>query len=179
MAAARGTDGDGAAEDKWSPQISIGTSVLIPERYVADLDARLGLYRRLARLESRAEIDAYAAELIDRFGPLPEEVDNLLRVVAIKQLCRGAGVERVEAGPKGVMIAFHNDSFANPAGLVEFISGQAGTAKLRPDHRLIYMRDWDDADSRLSGVTHLVRNLAEIADQASRSTASDADSRAM
>ncbi len=173
VAAARGTDGDGAAEDKWSPQISIGTSVLIPERYVPDLDARLGLYRRLARLESRAEIDAYAAELIDRFGPLPEEVDNLLRVVAIKQFCRDAGVERVEAGPKGVVVAFHNDSFANPAGLVEFISRQSGTAKLRPDHRLVYMRAWDDADSRLSGVTHLVRNLAETADQASRSTVSD------
>ena len=176
VAAARGADGDGIAEDKWSPQISIGTSVLIPERYVPDLDVRLGLYRRLARLEDRAEIEAYAAELIDRFGPLPEEVDNLLRIVAIKQFCRHAGVHRVEAGPKGATIAFHNDHFAHPAGLVEFISSQAGTAKLRPDHRLVYMREWDDAESRLSGVMHLIRNLAKIAGQASVSTASDAAS---
>ena len=184
VAAARGSDGDDIAEDKWSPQISIGTSVLIPERYVSDLDVRLGLYRRLARLEDRAEIDAYAAELIDRFGPLPEEVDNLLRIVAIKQFCRHAGVERVEAGPKGATISFHNDQYANPAGLVKFISSQVGTAKLRPDHRLVYMREWDDADSRLSGVMHLMRNLAEIAAQASElaasnSPASDSASRAM
>ena len=184
VAAARDTGGDSIAEDKWSPQINIGTSVLIPERYVSDLDVRLGLYRRLARLEDRAEIDAYAAELIDRFGPLPQEVDNLLRIVAIKQFCRHAGVERVEAGPKGATIAFHNDFFANPAGLVEFISGQVGTAKLRPDHRLVYMREWDDADMRLSGVMHLMRNLAEIAGQTPESTispsmGSDSASRAM
>ncbi len=184
VAATRGADGGGVAEDKWSPQIGIGASVRIPERYVPDLDVRLGLYRRLARLEDRAEIDAYAAELIDRFGPLPEEVDNLLRIVAIKQVCRRAGVERVEAGPKGATISFRGNRFANPAGLVAFISGHAGTAKLRPDHRLVYMRDWDDPDTRVSGVMNLMRSLAEIASQASEATASgaaasDSASRAM
>ena len=176
VAAVRGVDGggNGLVEDKWSPQINIGTSVLIPERYVSDLDVRLGLYRRLVRLEDRAEIDAFAAEFIDRFGPLPEEVDNLLRIVALKQFCRRAGVERVEAGPKGATIAFHNNFFANPAGLVEFISNQVGTAKLRPDHRLVYMREWADADARLAGVLHLMRNLAEIADQVSADTTSSA-----
>ena len=184
VAAARGGDSDDIVKDKWSPQINIGTSVLIPEGYVSDLDVRLGLYRRLARLEDRKEIDSYAAELIDRFGPLPKEVNNLLRIVTIKQFCRHAGVERVEAGPKGATISFHNDHFTNPTGLVEFISSQVGTAKLRPDHRLVYMREWDDSDTRLSGVLHLMRNLAEIAGQtpelaASSSLDSDSASRAM
>jgi transcription-repair coupling factor (superfamily II helicase) len=166
VAAARGGVSD-QGEEKWSPQINIGIPVLIPESYVADLDVRLGLYRRLARVENRGEIDAFAAELIDRFGTLPGEVENLLRVVTIKQYCRRAGIERVEAGPKGATIAFHDNHYANPAGLVAFISEQVGTAKLRPDHRLVYMRDWPDDAARLEGVLHVSRALAEIAAQES------------
>jgi transcription-repair coupling factor (superfamily II helicase) len=136
---------------------------LIPEGYVADLDVRLGLYRRLATLEDRAGVDAFAAELIDRFGPLPAEVTHLLDVVAMKTLCRAAGIERVEAGPKGAVIAFRDNVFANPLGLVAFIATQVGTAKLRPDHRLVFRRDWDGEDARLAGAKRLVQQLADIA----------------
>ena len=73
VASMKGGDLEGATE-QWSPTISLGTSVLIPETYVADLQLRLGLYRRLSTLETRDEIDAFASELVDRFGPLPEEV---------------------------------------------------------------------------------------------------------
>jgi len=163
VAAARGGGVGLAQDDEWSPQINIGTAVLIPEDYVADLDVRLGLYRRLARLEDAQEIDGFGAELIDRFGRLPEAVDHLLRIVAIKQLCRQAGVEKIEAGPKGATLGFRNNHYANPAGLVDFISRQVGTAKLRPDHRMVYMRDWPTPDDRLKGVHGLVKRLAEIA----------------
>ena len=158
-------EGEGAApaERDWSPQIAIGMPVLIPESYVADLPARLRLYRRLVGLVSRAEIDAFAAELVDRFGPLPREVENLLRVVAIKRRCLDSGVSRVEAGPKGAVLSFHNDHFANPEGLVRFINEQAGTVKLRPDHRLIYRRQWGDPEARLEGVDHLLKRIAALA----------------
>jgi transcription-repair coupling factor (superfamily II helicase) len=162
VAGARGTEA-GGTDEEWTPQISMGAPVLIPENYVADLGLRLGLYRRLAALVERPEIDSFAAELIDRFGPLPREVDNLLGIVAIKGLCRDAGVERVEAGPKGAVLTFRGDSFANPAGIVEFIQGESGTAKLRPDHRLVYRRDWAEPERRLAGVQYLLARLAEIA----------------
>src|SRR5690606_3963390 len=113
--------------------ISIGTAVLIPEHYVADLQVRLGLYRRLADVETLDDVEAFGAELIDRFGPLPEEVEHLLQIVAIKTRCRDAGIASVDAGPKGVVLGFRNDRFANPAGLVRFISEQGSLAKLRPD----------------------------------------------
>jgi transcription-repair coupling factor (superfamily II helicase) len=148
---------------EWSPQISVGIPILIPETFVTDLSVRLGLYRRIGALASKDEIDDLAMELIDRFGPLPDEVRNLLDVVAIKALCKGAGIERVEAGPKGAVISFRNNSFANPAGLVKFISTQLGIAKLRPDHRLVLQRPWDDAQVRLDGVRRAAESLAKVA----------------
>jgi len=161
-----GVDQLGEAKEEWTPQITIGTPVLIPETYVADLNVRLGLYRRIAALVDRREIDAFAAELIDRFGPLPGEVENLLEIIAIKRLCRDAGVAKVEAGPKGAVLRFHNDRFANPAGLVRFLQEQAGTAKLRPDQHLVVMRQWDETRERLRGIHGLLHHLAEIAESA-------------
>jgi transcription-repair coupling factor (superfamily II helicase) len=162
VAAARTEDGEAPAEE-WSPQITIGTPVLIPEAYVADLGVRLGLYRRIAALADKSEIDAFAAELIDRFGPLPGEVENLLQIIAIKRWCREAGVERVEAGPKGAVVSLRHNRFANPAGLVELIQRNAGTLKLRPDQKLVYLRNWDDEKTRLAGVSRLMQALVKIA----------------
>jgi transcription-repair coupling factor (superfamily II helicase) len=161
VATARG--GEAPAETEWSPQINIGTPVLIPEAYVNDLDVRLGLYRRVAALEAPADIESFAAEMIDRFGPLPEEVENLLEIVAIKRLCRAAGVAKLDAGPKGAVVTFHDNSFANPAGLVDFISKQAGRVSLRPDHSLVYRRDWTAPARRLKGAHDMLRKIAEIA----------------
>ena len=164
VAASRtGTQNVENAPEDWTPQITIGMPVLIPETYVADLNVRLGLYRRLASLVDRREIDAFAAELVDRFGGLPEEVGNLLDVIAIKQLCRAAGIERVEAGPKGAVLSLRDNRFANPLGLVQFIQAQIGTVKLRPDQRLVVMRSWDNAKERLAGVRSLLEQLAKIA----------------
>ena len=146
-----------------SPQISLGASVLIPESYVTDLNVRLSLYRRLSQIEGRQEIDAIAAELIDRFGPLPGEVDQLLKIIAIKQHCRAAGIAKIDAGPKGAVVTFRNDQFANPAGLIDFLTRHPKTAKLRPDHRMVYQRDWQTTDERLAGVTNLTRTLSGIA----------------
>ncbi|HUI34154.1 MAG TPA: transcription-repair coupling factor [Stellaceae bacterium] len=164
VAAARTTGGDGPVrEEEWSPQITIGTPVLVPEDYVADLSVRLGLYRRIAALADSRESEAFAAELIDRFGPLPAEVENLLQIIAIKRLCREAGVERVEAGPKGAVIALRGNRFANPEGLVELIQKHAGSLRLRPDQRLVYLRNWEDEAARLKGVSGLLQTLVKIA----------------
>ncbi len=163
VAAARSAGGDGTAPEEWTPQITIGMPVLIPETYVADLGVRLGLYRRIAQLSSRRERDAFAAELIDRFGPLPPEVDNLLQIIAIKRDCREAGVERVEAGPKGAVITLRGNRFANPQGLVELIQKNSGTLRLRPDQRLVYLRNWDEEKERLAGVARLMQALVKLA----------------
>jgi transcription-repair coupling factor (superfamily II helicase) len=152
--------------DRWSPQITIGTPVLIPDEYVADLSVRLGLYRRLADLESELEIDGFGAELVDRFGPMPEEVKHLLQIVAIKALCRRANVEKIDSGPKGAVLAFRDNSFANPEGLVRFVHDQKPIAKIRPDMKVVFLDDWEEPEERLTGTAEILRKLVGIAEQA-------------
>jgi transcription-repair coupling factor (superfamily II helicase) len=151
------------ASDKWSPEIALGTSVLIPETYVTDLQLRLGLYRRLSTLENRADIDAFAAELVDRFGEMPDEVEHLLDVMEIKGLCRQAGIARVDAGTKGAVVTFHKNTFANPEGLVQFMQKSRGNAKVQADHKVVFKGEWDLPEERLKGVRALIGNLANIA----------------
>src|SRR4051812_10930266 len=153
------------AEDRWSPQITIGMPVLIPEDYVADLSVRLGLYRRLADLEEDREIDGFGAELADRFGPLPEEVKHLLKIVAIKAMCRRANVEKIDAGPKGVVLSFRRNEFANPEGLVAFIREEGPGAKVRPDMKVVFFDDWPRPEQRLKGTTFILRTLVAIAEK--------------
>ncbi len=164
VAAARAGEDDSApASEEWSPQINTGAPILIPDSYVKDLGIRLSLYRRIGDLAERDEIDGFAAELIDRFGPLPPEVENLLDVVGIKALCRKANVEKVDAGPKGAVVSLKNNLFPNPAGLVDFIAEQAGTVKLRPDQKIVFIRPWETPSSRIKGLQTVLGRMAALA----------------
>ncbi|MGE0416639.1 MAG: transcription-repair coupling factor [Acetobacteraceae bacterium] len=166
VAEIREGDALGAHESRdWTPNISLGLPVLIPESYVRDLPVRLGLYRRIGALASDAETEAMAAELVDRFGKLPSEVDNLLGVVALKRACRAAGVEKLEAGPKGMVVTFRGNSFANPAGLVQWLASKGGLVRLRPDHKLAISRDMDVA-TRLTFARDTLAALGRIVAQA-------------
>ena len=150
------SDSDG----QWAPSINLGVAVLIPEDYVPDLDVRLGLYRRLSNLHTKVELEGFAAELIDRFGPLPREVNTLLLIVRIKEMCKKAGISRLDGGPKGATIQFHNDKFASPQGLVEFIGAQNGLAKVR-DNKIVVRRDWTQEKEKIRGAYAIARDLAE------------------
>nr|WP_170538606.1 transcription-repair coupling factor [Ruegeria arenilitoris] len=153
-------EGLSEADDQWAPQINLGVPVLIPEDYVPDLDVRLGLYRRLSSLSTKVELEGFAAELIDRFGPLPKEVNTLLLVVRIKAMCKRAGIAKLDGGPKGATIQFHNDKFASPQGLVEFIQNQRGLAKVK-DNKIVVRRDWKKDSDKIKGAFAIARDLAE------------------
>jgi len=147
-------------DDQWAPQINLGVPVLIPETYVPDLDVRLGLYRRLSGLHGKVELEGFAAELIDRFGKLPKEVNTLLLVVRIKAMCKRAGISKLDGGPKGATIQFHNDKFASPQGLVEYIQAQKGLAKVK-DNKIVIRRDWAKDADKIKGAFAIARDLAE------------------
>ena len=153
-------EGLSEADDQWAPQINLGVPVLIPEAFVPDLDVRLGLYRRLSGLSTKVELEGFAAELIDRFGKLPREVNTLMLVVRIKAMCKRAGIAKLDGGPKGATIQFHNDKFASPEGLVSFIQDQRGLAKVK-DNKIVVRRDWKNDVDKIKGAFAIARDLAE------------------
>ncbi len=167
VAEARAGQGGGkagaVADDDWQPQINLGIPVLIPEAYVPELTVRLGLYRRLSTLQTDDELTGFGAELADRFGKVPEEVENLLTVMGLKQLCRQAHVEKCEAGPKGAVLTFRQNKHPNPPALIAYLTRQGGAVKLRPDHKLVALRVWDDPAVRLKGIRRLMKELAGLA----------------
>jgi transcription-repair coupling factor (superfamily II helicase) len=149
--------------EEFTPQISVDAPILIPEHYVPDLDLRMGLYRRLGDLEDRPAIDAFAAELIDRFGTLPEETANLMKIVEVKLNCRAASIAKLDIGPRGAVVTFADAGFPNLAGLLDYMDRLKGAAKLRPDSKMTISRDWPSPDARLNGALQLSRGLARVA----------------
>jgi len=162
LAAKAGDSGLKASQEDFSPQITVDAPIMLPEEYVPDLDLRMGLYRRMNDLENAGEIEGFAAELIDRFGKLPEATENLLKVIEIKLNCRAASVAKMDVGPKGALVHFHNNHFPDLQGLIGYVQRLKGAAKLRPDSKLVIMRDWPDAKARVNGALQLSRGLAKI-----------------
>jgi transcription-repair coupling factor (superfamily II helicase) len=160
-----GRDEDAVSEKSWSPQINVGASVLIPEDYVADLNVRLSLYRRLADLDTDQEREAFAAELIDRFGPLPPEADQLIAVAALKALCRRCQIAKLDAGPKGAVLTFRDVGFPDALALVRFVTGRPDDFKMRPDGKLVVQGGWPEAPQRLKALRSELEALARIAER--------------
>jgi transcription-repair coupling factor (superfamily II helicase) len=145
----------------FSPQITVDAPILIPEEYVPDLDLRMGLYRRLNDVEDAREVEAFAAEMIDRFGPLPDATENLVRVIEIKLNAKKACIAKMDVGAKGVLVSFHDDKPPNVGGLIAYVDRLGGVAKLRPDSKLVLQRAWPDAKARLHGALQLSKGLAK------------------
>jgi transcription-repair coupling factor (superfamily II helicase) len=152
-----------ARQEEFSPQISVDAPIMIPVHYVPDLDLRMGLYRRLGELEDRPAIDAFAAELIDRFGALPEETANLMKIVEVKLNCREAMIAKLDLGAKGAVVTFAESGFPDLAGLLAYIDRLNGAAKLRPDSKMTLARNWPAPEARLNGALQLSRGLARVA----------------
>jgi len=149
--------------EEFTPQISVDAPIMIPETYVPDLDLRMGLYRRLGDLDDRQAIDSFAAELIDRFGPLPDETANLLKIVEVKLNLKLAMVAKLDIGARGAVVTFAPSGFPDLAGLLGYIERLKGAAKLRPDSKMTVARDWPNAEARLNGALQLARGLARVA----------------
>jgi transcription-repair coupling factor (superfamily II helicase) len=162
LKARAGTEGE-VLDRGWSPQINTGAAVLIPEDYVPDLNVRLALYRRLSEAEKAQDREALAAELIDRFGPLPDEAGQLLKVVAIKGLCREANVAKIDVGPKGAVVSFRNDEFKNPAALIQFVAKNQVAWRARPDNKIVVKGEWETPEQRLNAAEMVLTQLAKLA----------------
>ncbi|MFW2350776.1 transcription-repair coupling factor [Qipengyuania sp.] len=151
-----------------SPQITVDAPIMIPEDYVPDLAVRMALYRRLNDAADKAEIEALAAEMIDRFGELPPATANLVRLIEIKHQAIEANIAKIDVGAQGTLVTFHQDDFPDPAGLLGYVDRLQGTAKLRPDMKLVISRAWNSPESRLNGLFQLTKGLSGIVRKASK-----------
>ncbi|MGB3471572.1 MAG: transcription-repair coupling factor [Erythrobacter sp.] len=169
LAAKAGEMGLEPGKDKVSPQITVDAPIMIPEEYVPDLAVRMALYRRLNQAQDKAEIESMAAEMIDRFGDLPAPTQNLVRLIEIKHQAITANIAKIDVGARGTLVTFHNDDFPDGPGLIAYVDKLAGTAKLRPDMKLVISRAWGDPQSRLNGLFQLTKGLSNIVKKAERS----------
>jgi transcription-repair coupling factor (superfamily II helicase) len=168
MAAKAGDLGVARAREALSPQITVDAPIMIPEDYVPDLAVRMALYRRMNDAEGADAVEALAAEMIDRFGPLPPPTQNLLRLIEVKRQAIEANIAKIDVGAKGVLVSFHNDDFADPMGLIGYVERLKGTAKLRPDNKLVIQRAWGNPEARLNGLVQLTKGLSTIARRAQK-----------
>jgi transcription-repair coupling factor (superfamily II helicase) len=148
--------------EEFAPQINVEAPILIPEAYVPDLDLRMGLYRRLGDLDDRQGVEAFAAELIDRFGKLPQETQNLLQIVETKINCKKACIAKLDVGAKGAVITFAERGFPDLPGLLGYVERLKGAARLRPDSKLVVSRDWPTGEARLNGALQISRGLMRV-----------------
>ena len=168
LAAKAGDMGLEVKPERVSPQITVDAPIMIPEDYVPDLAVRMALYRRLNDAADKAEIEALAAEMIDRFGDLPAATANLVRLIEIKHQAIEANIAKIDVGAQGTLVTFHQDDFPDPVGLLAYVDRLKGTAKLRPDMKLVISRAWGSPESRLNGLFQLTKGLSGVVRKAQK-----------
>ena len=149
-------------EEVWSPSISLGLAVLIPDTYVYDLSTRMALYRKAGDLISSDEINEFNEELFDRFGPPPEEVNNLLQTLIIKNKCLKNNISFIDAGPKGILLGFKNNFFKNTDKLLDWISKSPGQIKVRPDQKLFMEKQFKSREEKIENVLTFIDEIEDL-----------------
>ena len=146
-------------DEEYSPQINLGIPVILPAEYVEDLNLRLSLYRSLARFKTLEEVDKFSIEMIDRFGEYPIEVAYLFEVIKLKLKAKKINVEKIDAGPKAITFAFRDNKALYPDQTLDFISKNQGFMRIRPDHKLLIVKEFIDIKSKIEFINQMLEKL--------------------
>ena len=155
-------NGSKQIEEVWSPSISLGLSVLIPENYVYDLSTRMSLYRKAGELLNSDDIKNFSDELFDRFGPPPSQVNNLLTTLMIKNKCLKCKINFVDAGPKGLLLGFKNNFFKETEKLITLVNNSSGQLKIRPDQKLFFQKSLKTNEDKIETALSLINQLETL-----------------
>jgi len=121
-------------QEALEPEIHLPFSAYLPETYVGDIDQRLSLYRRLAKMADLKAIGQLKAEMSDRFGALPDEANNLLLKIMLKVLSVRAGCKRLDLVDHHLRLQFSEIHQSRPFGIVDMLSQQGNQFRFTPDH---------------------------------------------
>ncbi|WP_244470419.1 transcription-repair coupling factor [Microvirga vignae] len=141
-------------EDAWSPELNIGLMGTIPESYINDPETRINLYARISRLDSLENVEDLEAEIEDRFGALPQSLQNLINLAELKQLCLRLGIARVDAGPQAIALTFRPGA-ADALPLNQAIEDSGGELHWNGE-RLVLARSIEEPDERLKSIVALL-----------------------
>jgi len=147
-----------SVEGLWSPELNLGIAGRIPEDYVGDSETRINLYVRIARLDPLQSVDDLYAEIEDRFGALPQTVQNLISLAQLKQLCIRSGVARIDAGPQAIALSFRPGA-AGRLPVEQAIEASEGELRWSGE-RLVLARSIERAEERLKSILELLSSLA-------------------
>ncbi len=128
------------------PEIELGAEAFIPDGYIDDIGERLLMYKRMANVEYASELETIGEELLDRFGPLPQPVEDFLRIMALRPALKRLAVEQLKAGSETCVVKFHEASPVSAEALIGLAASAPKRYKLRPDGTFtvrIKAQSWD------------------------------------
>jgi transcription-repair coupling factor (superfamily II helicase) len=147
----------GEGEDAVEPEIRLPLPALLPESYVPDPSQRLVLYKQLSSARDDAELDAARADLLDRFGALPREAENLVGVVRLRLRCRRLGVEAIEVTRGELALRLSERARIDPHRLAWLLDKPGTPIRVAPGHRVfLKLRDAGDALPEALGLLELL-----------------------
>jgi transcription-repair coupling factor (superfamily II helicase) len=126
-----------APRDEIDPDVTLPIPAFIPDPYMPDVHQRLYFYKRFAQASTDEELDAIRAEIVDRCGDPPEEVDHLCELMAVKVRLRALGIRALEAGPGRLVFTLGSDAVLDPFKLARQVQGSGGRLRLTPDMKLV------------------------------------------
>lgn len=147
------------AESDFTPQIKLGISLLIPEAYMPDLSLRMSFYKKIANIKNVEAEEQLISEMCDRFGPIPQEISNLLQISRLKHQCYILGIEKLEASKDGIIVAFRNNSFKQPEKLLQLVFASGNRIKLQANQRLLFAAS---PNNKIAAAFAVIAKLLEL-----------------
>jgi transcription-repair coupling factor (superfamily II helicase) len=147
-------------EAEVDPEIRLPVAARLPEAYVPDVSQRLILYKRLASCRDDAEVARIRDELLDRFGALPAEAENLLDVIRVKIRARRLGVVSIDAARGEIVLTAGDKTSVDPRRLVALLTQANGQMRVAPGHKIHARAPLDDPARLFEATRRLLENLS-------------------
>jgi transcription-repair coupling factor (superfamily II helicase) len=148
------------AETEVEPEIQLGIPAFIPEQYIPDVSQRLVVYKRLAGIRGVPDLETIAAELVDRYGPVPPLVDTLMRLMELRRWFRDVRVIRARRRGEEVVLEFDERSSLDPARLVDEVRRSGGRLRLTSGSALAVRLAATDHDGVIAELRTLLQKLS-------------------